>query len=81
MTREEILAAAASCFKSFKEFQLILPEDQPGHNCMKELILKDSSYKSIYGPDLMAFQEAIGRKDVFIGLKLGGDGYYINITW
>lgn len=28
MTREEILAAAASCFKSFKKFQLILPEDQ-----------------------------------------------------
>ena len=81
MTRDEILAAAASCFKSFKEFELSLPEDRQPYTPMKELILKDSSYKSIYGPELMAFQEAIGRKDVFIGMTQGKGRYYISITW
>lgn len=83
MTREEILAAAASCLPEFKEFELLLPEDTPGnYTPMTELVLKDSSYKSIYGPHLTNFQQAIGQKNIFIGMKLNPDGrQYISITW
>ena len=81
MTRDEILAAAASCFKSFSDFELILPEEQEFHTPMTELILKGATYKSIYGPHLMAFQAAIGRKDVFIGLTQRDGQFCINITW
>ncbi len=82
MTREEILAAAARCLPEFKEFELHLPEDRTSGNMMKELVLKDSSYKSIYGPHLASFQQAIGQHDIFIGMKLDPDGrQYISITW
>ena len=49
---------------------------------MTELVLKDSSYKSIYGPHPTNFQQAIGQRDIFIGMKLDPDGrQYISITW
>ncbi len=58
-------------------------EDTPGsYTPMTELVLKDSSYKSIYGPHLTNFQQAIGQRDIFIGMKLDPDGrQYISITW